>query len=118
MGSAEARRGKGVAEAFAATIQTAGRGIAYNAIALMLGFAVLLVSSFQGLVTFGLLLVLTMLISALSSFTVIPAILLLKEPAFLRRPSPFWEGPKPEPVTAAQPNGAVTPKRPQRRDVR
>ena len=114
----EARQGKGVAEAFAATIQTAGRGIAYNAIALMLGFAVLLVSSFQGLVTFGLLLVLTMLISALSSFTVIPAILLLKEPAFLRRPSPFWEGPKPEPATAAQPNGAVNPKRPQRRDVR
>ena len=91
----EVQQGADAPEAFQGTIRTAGRGIAYNAIALMLGFAVLLASSFHGLVTFGLLLVLTMLVSSLSSFTVIPAILLLREPAFLRRPSPFWEGPEP-----------------------
>jgi hypothetical protein len=91
----EVQRGIEMPQAFHNAIRTSGRGIAYNAISLMLGFAVLLASSFHGLVTFGLLLVLTMLVSSLSSFTVIPAILLLREPAFLRRPSPFWEGPEP-----------------------
>ncbi len=87
----EARQGRTPREAFDETIRTAGRGIAYNALALMLGFAVLLLSSFQSLVTFGLLLVLTMVVASISSFTVIPAILLLRQPTFLRRPSPVVE---------------------------
>ncbi len=96
----EAQRGASAPQAFQTTLHTAGRGIAYNAISLMLGFAVLLASSFQSLVTFGLLLVLTMLISSLSSFTVIPAILLLRQPRFLTQPSPIWEPAIQEPVTA------------------
>jgi hypothetical protein len=87
----EAQRSRPPREAFDGTIRTAGRGIAYNALALMLAFAVLLLSSFHSLVTFGLLLVLTMLVASVSSFTVIPAILLLHQPAFLRRPSPIVE---------------------------
>lgn len=66
------------------TIQTAGRGIAYNALALALGFAVLLFSTFKGTANFGLLIALTMVISATSAFTVIPAILVTWEPKFLR----------------------------------
>ncbi len=105
----ESQRGAGAAAAFPSTLRTAGRGIAYNAISLMLGFAVLLASSFQSLVTFGLLLVLTMLISSLSSFTVIPAILLLRQPAFLLRPSPIWEPPAQAP-TQAQETATTNPK--------
>lgn len=65
------------------TLTHTGAGIAYNALALTLGFAVLLISTFKGLNRFGSLVALTMLVSALSAFTVIPAILLLWKPRFL-----------------------------------
>lgn len=71
------------------TIRTTGRGIAYNALALALGFGVLLFSSFKGTRNFGLLIAMTMAISALSAFTVIPAILVTWRPSFLRQPA--WE---------------------------
>lgn len=87
----EIRRGRSARDAFERTMRTAGKGITYNALALMLGFAVLLASSFKGLVNFGLLIALTMLIASVSSFTIIPALLLLKRPGFLRRPSPILE---------------------------
>lgn len=67
------------------TLAHTGAGITYNALALMLGFAVLLFSTFKGLNIFGLLIALTMVISSTSAFTVIPAILLLWRPAFLTR---------------------------------
>jgi hypothetical protein len=71
--------------ALEATLQTTGRGIAYNALALALGFAVLLFSTFKGTANFGLLIAMTMIISATSAFTVIPAILITWEPKFLTR---------------------------------
>lgn len=67
------------------TLANTGAGITYNALALMLGFAVLFLSTFKGLNTFGLLIALTMIVSATSAFTVIPAVLLLWRPAFLTR---------------------------------
>ncbi|UCH24685.1 MAG: RND family transporter [Trueperaceae bacterium] len=85
----EIRGGQEPAEAFERTLRTAGKGITFNAVALMLGFIVLLASSFQGLFNFGLLLGLTMLIASLSSFTVVPAILLITKPAFLKRKEPL-----------------------------
>ncbi len=69
--------------ALEATIQTTGRGIAYNALALALGFAVLLFSTFKGTANFGLLIAMTMVISAISAFTTIPAILVTWRPRFL-----------------------------------
>lgn len=55
--------------------QTAGRGIVYNALALAGGFSILLLSAFRGMRHFGLLITLTMLISAAGAVVVIPAIL-------------------------------------------
>jgi len=81
----EVLAGKSMDNALQSTIQTTGRGIAYNAIALALGFIILLVSSFKGTNSFGLLIAMTMVISALSAFTVIPAILITWRPAFLFR---------------------------------
>ena len=86
----ETRTGHDAVEAFDRTMRSVGRGIAYNALALMFGFAVLVASQFHGLVTFGMLLVLTMIVSSLSSFSVIPAFLLIRRPKFLKRASPFW----------------------------
>ncbi len=70
-------------KALETTIQTTGRGIAYNALALALGFAVLLFSTFKGTANFGLLIAMTMVISAISAFTTIPAILITWKPKFL-----------------------------------
>lgn len=69
------------------TFTHTGAGISYNALALTLGFGVLWISTFKGLNTFGSLVALTMVVSALSAFTVIPAILLLWKPKFLMRQS-------------------------------
>jgi len=69
--------------ALEATLSNTGAGIAYNALALTLGFAVLFFSTFKGLNTFGLMVGLTMIVSSISAFTVIPAILLRWRPAFL-----------------------------------
>jgi len=71
--------------ALEATIQTTGRGIAYNALALALGFAVLLFSTFKGTANFGLLIAMTMVISSVSAFTAIPAILITWQPKFLMK---------------------------------
>ncbi|MFN4218704.1 MAG: efflux RND transporter permease subunit [Candidatus Bipolaricaulia bacterium] len=71
--------------ALAHTLTYTGAGISYNALALTLGFGVLWLSTFKGLNTFGSLVALTMVVSALSAFTVIPAILLLWKPKFLTK---------------------------------
>ncbi len=66
------------------TLTHTGAGIVYNALAMTLGFGVLWLSTFKGLNTFGSLVALTMIVSATSAFTVIPAILLLRKPKFLK----------------------------------
>lgn len=67
------------------TLTHTGVGISYNALALTLGFGVLWISTFKGLDTFGSLVALTMIVSATSAFTVIPAVLLLWKPKFLTK---------------------------------
>ena len=63
------------ASALIRAAQTAGRGIVYNALALAGGFSILLLSAFRGMRHFGLLITMTMLISAAGALVVIPAIL-------------------------------------------
>lgn len=81
----EYRQGQDTEQALSSTIHTTGRGITYNAVALTLGFAVLLFSTFKGTANFGLLISMTMVVSAVSAFTIIPAILLTLEPKFLTK---------------------------------
>lgn len=95
----ESQQGAEPRAAFERTMRSAGKGILYNALALVLGFAVMLFSTFQGLVNFGLLIVLTMVVASVSSFTVVPAILVLRRPAFLRSSSPFVQPDTAEPAT-------------------
>jgi len=69
------RSGEPKNDAIVKAARTAGRAIVYNAIALTLGFSVLLLSTFKGLRNFGLLVAMTMTIGAFAALTVIPAIL-------------------------------------------
>ncbi|MBU1050539.1 MMPL family transporter [Candidatus Bipolaricaulota bacterium] len=67
------------------TIQTTGRGITYNALTVALGFFILIFASFKGIRTFGWQIALTMVVSALSAISIIPAILVQWTPKFLSR---------------------------------
>ena len=67
--------------------QTAGRGIVFNALALAGGFSILLLSAFQGMRHFGLLITMTMLISAGAALVVIPSILCAFRVTFRERSS-------------------------------
>ena len=94
--------GREPAAALHATLTTTGRGIAYNTLALAFGFMPLLVSSFQGLFNFGLILIVTTLVASITTFTLIPAMLLLKGlPRFLQ-PSANRAGTLSRPSAAPQ----------------
>jgi len=67
------------------TIQTTGRGITYNALTVAVGFLILIFASFKGIRTFGWQIALTMVVSAISAISIIPAILVQWKPKFLSR---------------------------------
>ncbi len=62
-------------QALTRAAQTAGTGIIYNALALALGFGIMMLSAFQGMQNFGLLVAMTMIVSAITAFAVIPVLL-------------------------------------------
>ncbi|MDR0599037.1 MAG: MMPL family transporter [Treponema sp.] len=65
------------------TFAISGKAIIINAVSVGAGFVVLIFSRFNMLGDFGLLIALTMAVSALVSLTVIPALLLTFKPAFV-----------------------------------
>jgi predicted RND superfamily exporter protein len=67
------------------TFTTSGKAIIINAASVGAGFAVLLLSQFNMLADLGLLIALTMGTSALISLTVIPVLLLMINPQFVRK---------------------------------
>ncbi|MDR2021375.1 MAG: MMPL family transporter [Treponema sp.] len=69
------------------TFTTSGKAIIINAVSVGAGFAVLLLSQFNMLAGLGLLIALTMGTSALISLTVIPVLLLIINPRFVRKNS-------------------------------
>lgn len=73
-------RGRGLErdEGIRITMNTVGRAIIYNAVAVALGFLVLLLSGFNILANFGLLVALTMLFSSLGALAVLPDLFMLK----------------------------------------
>ena len=73
----EIRQGHSSHDALEETMRTEGKAITYNAAAVGLGFAVFLGSSFSALANVGLLVSLTMFISAIASFTIVPGLLVL-----------------------------------------
>ncbi len=75
----ELRAGSSSHAAVGETIQTTGRAIAYNVMAVAAGFAVLLFSSFGPIATLGALVALSMGISGLAALTLLPAALMATE---------------------------------------
>jgi len=78
------RQGK-PASALDVTLKTAGRAILINAVTVMGGQLVFLAGQLQPLQTFGVLLALAMLVSAVCAVTVLPALLMVVQPKFLNR---------------------------------
>lgn len=74
----ERKLGRGRDEGLRITIKTVGRAIIYNAVAVAMGFLVLLFSEFEILKNFGLLVALTMVFSSLTALTVLPDLIMLK----------------------------------------
>ena len=71
------------------TFLTSGKAILFNAASVGAGFAVLALSRFNMLAYLGVLIALTMATSSFVSLTVLPVLLDLTRPAFIRRPRPF-----------------------------
>lgn len=65
------------------TLETTGVAIVVNALSVMMGFLVLMMSSLVPLQRFGWLTALTMFTSALGSITVLPALILLTKARFI-----------------------------------
>jgi len=75
----ELRAGSTSHAAVGETIQTTGRAISYNVVAVAAGFAVLLFSSFGPIATLGALVALSMGVSGLAALTLLPAALMATE---------------------------------------
>ncbi len=76
-------RSRDVGQAITATLNTAGRGIVFNAFSVMIGFSVLILSSFAPIRFFGLLVVLSIFACLISALLFIPALVNLTKPRFL-----------------------------------
>ena len=72
-----------VAEALRVTLLTSGRAVLFVAASIATGFATLAPSPFRGLRTFGLIMPLTMLASAMAAVFVLPALLAQTRPRFI-----------------------------------
>lgn len=83
----EYEEGRDKVETFSTVLRTTGKGILSNALALAFGFGVIGLSSFSSITTVGFLLALAMMVSMISTFTVIPAILFIFKPNLLKRKS-------------------------------
>lgn len=71
------------AEAVGRTLATAGRGIIFNGVSVVIGFLVLAVSEFQPVRFFGLLVGLSIFASLVAALVVVPALVLVLRPRFL-----------------------------------
>lgn len=79
------------------TLTTTGRGIVFNGLSVVVGFAVLIISAFYPVRFFGLLVAISILASLVGALVVLPAIVVLLRPKFL------------EPTKAASKSLAATP---------
>jgi len=70
-------------EAIITTITTTGRGIIFNALSVIVGFVVLIISSFTPIRFFGILVVVSILSCLIGALVILPAIILRFKPAFL-----------------------------------
>ena len=79
----ERRKGLSYSEAAKHTLLTTGRGIMFNAFSVIVGFVVLLISSFVPVRFFGFLVVVSIFACLIGALVVIPAMVIVIKPKFL-----------------------------------
>jgi predicted RND superfamily exporter protein len=79
----ERSRGKDAEGAVKTTLTTTGRGIVFNALSVVIGFAVLMASGFMPVRFFGFLVVVSILSCLIGALILIPSLCLLLRPRFL-----------------------------------
>jgi len=79
----EVRSGYTAQEAALRTLTTSGKGIIYNALSVIVGFCVLMVSGFLPIYFFGFLIVFSIAACLLGALSVMPALLVIIKPKFI-----------------------------------
>jgi predicted RND superfamily exporter protein len=79
----ERRAGLNPAAAVTTTLVTSGRGIVFNALSVVIGFSVLMISAFFPIRFFGILVVVSISACLIGALVVLPAIALIFRPRFL-----------------------------------
>mgnify|MGYP001070363205 CR=1 FL=1 len=91
----ERSRGKDPEGAVKTTLATTGRGIVFNALSVVIGFSVLMISGFMPVRFFGFLVVVSILSCLVGALILIPSLCLVLRPRFLepagRRTTPAPE---------------------------
>jgi hypothetical protein len=87
----ERRAGLDPAQAVERTLTTTGRGIVFNGLSVVVGFAVLVVSAFYPVRFFGLLVAISILASLVGALVVLPAVVVVFRPKFLE-PGEAFDG--------------------------
>ena len=77
------RHGKSAHEALRITLMTSGKGIIYNAMSVIVGFCVMMLSTFLPVYFFGWLLTFSIMACLLGALTLLPAALIVFKPAFI-----------------------------------
>ncbi len=79
----ERKQNRPAREAVITTITTTGRGIIFNAMSVIVGFVVLIISSFTPIRFFGILVVVSIFSCLVGAMVILPAIILRVKPRFL-----------------------------------
>lgn len=79
----ERQRGHSPADAAVTTLTTTGRGIVFNALSVVIGFSVLLISDFLPVKFFSFLVVVSILSCLMGALVLVPALCLVIKPRFL-----------------------------------
>ncbi len=79
----ELKKERSYRKAVHTTLTTTGRGIIFNALSVMVGFVVLLISSFTPIRFFGLLVVVSIFSCLVGALVILPSLVLLLRPRFL-----------------------------------
>jgi predicted RND superfamily exporter protein len=79
----ERKKGLEYAPAVRETLTTSGRGIIFNALSVIVGFVVLLISGFQPVNFFGLLVLICITTCLLGALVLLPSLCILLKPKFL-----------------------------------
>jgi len=79
----EIQAGHPAQEAVIRTLTTSGKGIIYNALSVIIGFTVLMVSGFLPIYFFGFLIVFSISACLIGALTIMPALLVIIRPKFI-----------------------------------